>query len=47
MKVGNEALMRATQERRRSNAAGPHKDKRERRARTRAAARARAIKEHS
>lgn len=41
----NEPYMRAMQELRRSNASGKHQDRRTRRQRTRAAAKARAMKE--
>lgn len=43
--MGNFALASAMQEKRRSGAAGVHADKRDKRARTRAAAKARALKE--
>lgn len=45
--MGNERLAAAMLELRRSNAATRHADKRTRRARTRAAAKARALKEES
>lgn len=47
MDTGNKPLMRAMQDKRRSNAAGKHADRRTRRTRSRAAQRARAIREAS